>query len=142
MREFLSMRKEEKEKLIRKIKDTLSSYNKISFAYIFGSFTDSFSFRDIDIGIYLDNIKREDVFDFEFRVSEKLSEILGIDIEYIDVRVLNFAPYSFLNSIFKNGKLLFARNMGFLTDLIEETSLDAIANEYISKESLKELLEK
>ena len=142
MKEFLSMKKEDKEKLIRRIKDVLSSYKEISFAYIFGSFTDSSTFRDIDIGIYLYNIKREEVFDFEFRVSEKISEAIGVDIEYIDVRVLNFAPYPFLNSIFKDGKLLFARDMDFLTDLIEETSLDAIANEYISEESLRELMER
>ena len=142
MKEFLSMKDGEKEKLVRRIKDVLSSYKEISFAYIFGSFTDSSTFRDIDIGIYLYNIKREEVFDFEFRVSEKLSEAIGIDIEYIDVRVLNFAPYPFLNSIFKDGKLLFARDMDFLTDLIEETSLDAIANEYISEESLRELMER
>ena len=55
------MKNGEKKKLIRKIKDVLSSYKEISFAYIFGSFTDSFAFRDIDIGIYLYNIKREDV---------------------------------------------------------------------------------
>ncbi|HDJ99816.1 MAG TPA: nucleotidyltransferase domain-containing protein [Firmicutes bacterium] len=142
MKEFLSMKDGEKEKLVRRIKDVLSSYKEISFAYIFGSFTDSSTFRDIDIGIYLYNIKREEVFDFEFRVSEKISEAIGIDIEYIDVRVLNFAPYPFLNSIFKDGKLLFARDMDFLTDLIEETSLDAIANEYISEESLRELMER
>ncbi len=142
MKEFLSMKDGEKEKLVRRIKETLSSYKEISFAYIFGSFNDSSTFRDIDIGIYLYNIKREGVFDFEFRVSEKLSEAIGIDIEYIDVRVLNFAPYPFLNSIFKDGKLLFARDMDFLTDLIEETSLDAIANEYISEESLRELMER
>ena len=142
MKEFLSMKKEDKEKLIRRIKDVLSSYKEISFAYIFGSFNDSSTFRDIDIGIYLYNIKREEVFDFEFRVSEKISEAIGVDIEYIDVRVLNFAPYPFLNSIFKDGKLLFARDMDFLTDLIEETSLDAIANEYISEESLRELMER
>ena len=142
MKEFLSMKDGEKEKLVRRIKDVLSSYKEISFAYLFGSFTDSSTFRDIDIGIYLYNIKREEVFDFEFRVSEKISEAIGIDIEYIDVRVLNFAPYPFLNSIFKDGKLLFARDMDFLTDLIEETSLDAIANEYISEESLRELMER
>ena len=142
MKEFLSMKDGEKEKLVRRIKDVLSSYKEISFAYIFGSFTDSSTFRDIDIGIYLYNIKREEVFDFEFRVSEKISEAIGVDIEYIDVRVLNFAPYPFLNSIFKDGKLLFARDMDFLTDLIEETSLDAIANEYISEESLRELMER
>ncbi len=142
MKEFLSMKDGEKEKLVRRIKDVLSSYKEISFAYIFGSFNDSSTFRDIDIGIYLYNIKREEVFDFEFRVSEKISEAIGIDIEYIDVRVLNFAPYPFLNSIFKDGKLLFARDMDFLTDLIEETSLDAIANEYISEESLRELMER
>ena len=142
MKEFLSMKDGEKEKLVRRIKDVLSSYKEISFAYLFGSFTDSSTFRDIDIGIYLYNIKREEVFDFEFRVSEKISEAIGVDIEYIDVRVLNFAPYPFLNSIFKDGKLLFARDMDFLTDLIEETSLDAIANEYISEESLRELMER
>ncbi|MGB9682492.1 MAG: nucleotidyltransferase domain-containing protein [bacterium] len=74
---------------MKRLKILLLRESDIVFAYLFGSFLDGLSFRDIDIGIYLNNIKEEEV-----------------PIDIIDVKVLNFAPNSFLNSIFKYGRLI------------------------------------
>ncbi|MBC7195512.1 MAG: nucleotidyltransferase domain-containing protein [Caldisericia bacterium] len=130
-----------REDLIKDIKNILLEDQNINFAYIFGSFVENNVFRDIDIGIYLDTIDKKKVFDYEFEISYNLSSKLNIDIDLLDVRVLNYAPYSFLVSVFKNGILLFAKDYIFLTDLIEKVSLFALSNEYISKLSLMELLD-
>ncbi|MGB9842751.1 MAG: nucleotidyltransferase domain-containing protein [Caldisericia bacterium] len=141
MPKFNKLTKKEKDILKKDIKNFLLLDDNILFAYIYGSFVNEDNYRDIDIGIYLKNIEDNKVFDYEFKISYELSEKLNMNIEILDVRVLNFAPYSFLVNIFKNGILLFSRNYDFLTDLIEEVSLFAISNEYISKLSLMELLD-
>lgn len=41
----------------------------IIYAYIFGSFLDPISIRDIDIGIYLKEINMQDVFDYELKLA-------------------------------------------------------------------------
>jgi len=141
MNKFFNLNKKEKDKIIDEIKSILLIDDNIEFSYIFGSFIQDNFFRDIDIGIYLKNINENEVFDYEFKISNEISLKCKIDIELIDVRVLNFAPFPFLVNVFKDGILLFTKDEKFLTDLIEKTSLYAVSNEYISYQSLKELLD-
>jgi len=141
MNKFFNLNKKEKDKIIDKIKSILLIDDNIEFSYIFGSFIQDNFFRDIDIGIYLKNINENEVFDYEFKISNEVSLKCKIDIELIDVRVLNFAPFPFLVNVFKDGILLFTKDEKFLTDLIEKTSLYAVSNEHISYQSLKELLD-
>lgn len=141
MNKFFNLNKKEKDKIIDEIKSILLIDDNIEFSYIFGSFIQDNFFRDIDIGIYLKNINENEVFDYEFKISNEISLKCKIDIELIDVRVLNFAPFPFLVNVFKDGILLFTKDEKFLTDLIEKTSLYAVSNEHISYQSLKELLD-
>lgn len=140
MKEYFSLKQTEKEKVIEEIRQILFEKEVIVFAFIFGSFLDSQSFRDIDIGVYVDNITESQVFDFELRLAEEVSDKCRMPFDIFEVKVLNFAPSSFLNSVFSRGKLLFSKNHQLLTDMIENTSLEAIANEYIAHQSLKELM--
>lgn len=142
MKEFLLFSKEKREEIIRKIKEALIEDENIIFAYVFGSFVGIHSFRDIDIGIYLKNIKKEEIFDYEFNISIKLSKKVGLSFNLFDIKVLNYVKNSFLNSVFKEGIILFSRDYDLLTDLIEKSSLDSILNESISLQSLKELINK
>ena len=73
-------------------------------------------------------------------MAKKISEACGLPIDVIDAKILNFAPSHFLNNVFKNGVVLFSKNEKLLSDLIEETSLNTVANEYFSYQSLKELV--
>lgn len=139
-KEYLSMSQNDRQKIAEKIKKILFSEKEVVFAYVFGSFLDSPSFRDIDVGIYINNIAKENVFDKELEMAKKISEACGLSVDYIDVKILNFAPSHFLNNIFKNGTLIFYKNKKRLSDRIEETSLNAIANEYFAYQSLKELV--
>jgi hypothetical protein len=140
MKEYFNVKKHKKEDIIKKIINTLKKERGIIFAYLFGSFLDGLSFRDIDIGIYMEKSSPEKTFDYELGLDLKISKACNLPFDIIDVKVLNFAPQPFLNSIFKGGKLLFYRNEELLSDMIENSSLFALANEYISNQSLRELI--
>ena len=73
-------------------------------------------------------------------MAEKISKKCGLSIDTIDAKILNFAPFHFLNNVFKNGTVLFSRNEKLLSDMIEDTSLNVVANEYFAYQSLKELV--
>src|SRR3989338_919556 len=141
-KEYLTMNQKDRQEIMNKIKEVLYTDERIVFAYVFGSFLNSPSYKDIDAGIYLDNIARKDVFDGELEISKKISEACELPIDLIDIKILNFAPGHFLNNVFKNGAVLFSKNEKMLSKIIEETSLNAVANEYFAYQSLKELVPK
>ena len=142
MKEYLSIPFQERQEIIQQIKQAFLKERDVIFAFVFGSFLDAPSFRDIDIGIYMKDYKKSpgEVFDDELRFSIMAAETCGLSFSLIEVKILNFAPSNLLNNIFKSGQILFSRDENFLTDIIENTSLDAIANEHIAQQSLCELI--
>lgn len=142
MKEYLSIPLNKRQEIIDKIKFSLLEEESVIFTYIFGSFLSAPSFRDIDIGIYVEGSikKQKDIFDYELELSKKIARACELSFDIFEVKILNSAPSYFLNNIFKNGKLLFSKNDEILSSLIEDSSLDAIANEYIAYQSLKELI--
>jgi len=140
MKEYFSMEQNKRQGVAQRIKKILSQRKEVVFAFIFGSFLDSPSFKDIDIGIYVKKIKKNEVFDYELELAEQIAEKCDLPFDIFEVKVLNFAPHSFLNNVFSHGRLLFTKDQEFLSNLIENTSLDALANEYIAYQSLKELV--
>ena len=131
-----------RQKIIDKVKHSLLQEENVVFGYIFGSFLNAPTFRDIDIGVYIKNNfkNQKDVFNYELNLSKKIGNACGLSFDVFEVKILNSAPSLFLNSIFKNGRLLFSKNNKVLSNLIENSSLDAIANEHIAYQSLKELI--
>lgn len=129
-----------RQEITEKIKKFLSKEEEIVFAFLFGSFLDSPSFKDVDIGVYVDEIRKDEILNYELELSKNLAKECGLSFDTIEVKVLNFAPNSFLNNIFSRGQLLFSKNKELLSDLIENSSLEALANEYIAYQSLKELV--
>jgi len=113
---------DEKQKIISAIKGLLESRAEIVFAYIFGSFTDEDAgfFRDIDIGIYIEDRS------FSKRHSLDYSINLSLDIERalkdypVDVVVLNDAqlPLAFRVT---QGILLFNKNETLWADFVTKT---------------------
>ncbi|MBU1102496.1 nucleotidyltransferase domain-containing protein [Patescibacteria group bacterium] len=140
MKEYLSIKLDEREEIIEKIKGVFSERENVVFAFVFGSFLNAPAFRDIDIGVYADKIKKDEVFDYELKLSELLAGHSDLPFDVFEVKVLNFAPNSFVNNVTKNGRLLFSKDESLLSDIIEKSSLEAIANEYIAYQSLKELI--
>ena len=140
MKDYLSIPLNKRDEIIAKIKHVLLEEKGIVFAFVFGSFLDAPSFRDIDIGIYANDIKRDYVFDYELDLSKKIADKCDLPFDIFEPKVLNFAPSAFLNNIFKNGKLLFSKNKQLLSKTIENTSLEVIANERIAYQSLRDLV--
>ncbi len=126
--------------IIEQIKKTLLKDEGVVFAFIFGSFLDTPSFRDIDIGIYVKDKKKEKFFDKEVELDKKIADACNLPFDIFEIKILNFAPNIFLNNIFSRGELLFGRDDKLLSGLIESSSLEAVANEYVAYQSLKELI--
>ena len=138
-KEFYTLSKKERRKIIKKIKRQLSQRKEIIFAFLYGSFLEDPCFRDIDIGIYLDEkkIKRANFFKYQLQLASEIK----IPSQYLlDIRILNEAPNSFLASVFSRGYLLFSRDDNFLTNLIEKVSAEEISSEAFLKEVFHELV--
>ncbi|MBI4837095.1 MAG: nucleotidyltransferase domain-containing protein [Candidatus Portnoybacteria bacterium] len=140
MKEYLSFAPDKKLEIIEQIKKTLLKDEGVVFAFIFGSFLDTPSFRDIDIGIYVKDKKKEKFFDKEVELDKKIADACNLPFDIFEIKILNFAPNIFLNNIFSRGELLFGRDDKLLSGLIESSSLEAVANEYVAYQSLKELI--
>jgi predicted nucleotidyltransferase len=89
------------------IKTVLSTLEEVRFAFLFGSFSDdageaSIPFHDIDLGIYLRGFAEKPSVHYALNLTAQLSSLLEVPI---DVRVMNFAPLSFLFHVVR-GRLL------------------------------------
>jgi uncharacterized protein len=140
MTEYLSIKTEERIKITDKIKQILSKKRGLVFAYLFGSFIDAPSFRDIDIGLFFKKVKRGDVSRLELKLSQDIAKACNLPFDIIEIHILNFAPSSFLSNIFRNGNVIMTKDAEALSGMIENASLDAIANEDTCKQSIKELI--
>ena len=100
--------KKKKSALIRKISKVLDSGKEILFAYIYGSFLDEGYFRDIDIAVYVGDIKRKTYFDYEESLAKDLKKRLSIKMP-VDVRLINRSPIPFRYHVLK-GMLIINHN--------------------------------
>ena len=106
---------EQQRGLITELKTYFSKRVDVAFAYIYGSFSEGNSFRDIDIAVYLLEFNEESV--PESDLSFTLSKSTGYPIE---VMILNRAPVSFQLSVLKKGVLLVSKSEDLRTDFIDD----------------------
>ncbi len=99
MRKKIKMNENQKLNIIDKISEFIKNDSDILFAYIFGSFTESDEFFDIDIGIYT---KDAAGIKMEFKLENEIEKMVKIPI---DVRIINNAPISFVYNVL-NDKIL------------------------------------
>jgi len=116
-----------KERILSLIRDVLARDGKVIFAYVYGSFVKEKSFRDIDIGIYVKN-PEENIFVVTAALKTELShhakeERVNLTADQFDVKVINDAPFTFLNRVFKEGILLIDHDPDLRTDLVEQVSM-------------------
>lgn len=116
-----------RERILSLIKGALARDGRTIFAYAYGSFVKEEAFRDIDIGIYIKNLE-ENIFVITSDLRTELSrhareEGVNLTADQFDVKVINDAPFTFLNRIFKEGKLLIDLDPDLRTDLIEHVSV-------------------
>lgn len=122
--------------------DSLADYLKndvdICFAYLYGSFKDyddAVGFRDIDIALYITGGK--DVMDYTLEKSVEMSHRYNLPIECVP---FNIAPLFFKYRIFREGMLLFCKDEDLMTDMMEQTAMDALDFMPIREEAMRELV--
>lgn len=104
--------------IIKQLEEKLCRKPEVLFAFIYGSFLEG-SFRDIDIGIFLDEsrVPLTDQLEYSLDMLDELSLLMDYPL---DVRVINGAPVAFRYNV-TCGRLLFARDEELLTHVVERT---------------------
>ena len=113
------MSAEQREQLIRQLRDRVQNRPEIFFALVHGSILAGGPFRDVDLALYLDPgaIRREAFRDYELDQGVRWSEDLCLPV---DVRLLNDAPVSFGYHALK-GAVVFVREEAFLDEFRART---------------------
>lgn len=107
--------------------EALRSEERIFFAYAYGSFLKEETFKDIDLGIYMQN-PEENPYKISSDLKTRLSQLsrkqgLDLTVDHFDIQLINQAPFTFLRRIFKEGTLLLDRDPDLRTDIVEQVSL-------------------
>ncbi len=95
----------------------LATERGVTFAYLYGSFVESESFHDVDVGVYLADVQPDQMTAAALELGQRLSERVHLPV---DVRVLNGAPDSFLYHVLQ-GRLLLSGDDTVLADILERT---------------------
>jgi hypothetical protein len=108
-----TLSRSEKEKVIQIISSHLfQQYDEILAVYIFGSFISERHFSDIDIGI-ITAMDLNKPLDFELKLENRLEKLIKYPV---DVRILNRAPISFSQNVFRTGRVIIDKNPNMRAD--------------------------
>jgi uncharacterized protein len=104
-----------KKEILEIIKGYFLNMEGVVFAYLYGSFSNSDTFRDIDVAIFTGKSTEEMV--IESDLAYELTEKTGYPV---DVKVINKAPIALQMSVLRDGKLILSRDDCIRTDFIED----------------------
>ena len=109
----------ERLKIENQISKRLLERDEITFAYLYGSFILNVPFHDIDVAVFIDQMKAEidDTLEYELQLSIDLELQIKIPI---DIKIMNNAPLPLKYNIIK-GKILFYRDKEQLYTFKEKT---------------------
>lgn len=85
------------------IAELLKDREEVIFAYTYGSFPEGAPFHDIDLGVFTSGISEKDAINYMLDLAQRLSEEVRMPL---DVRVLNFAPVTFLYHVIQGDLVL------------------------------------
>jgi len=110
---------EQRDRLIRQLKDLLQGRPEILLAILHGSFLAGGPFRDVDLALYMNPglMGNETFRDYEMERGVRWSADLGLPV---DVRLLNDAPVAFRYHAL-NGAVLLVREAEFLDEFRART---------------------
>jgi uncharacterized protein len=111
------LNEDQKEQMPRKLSALLREREKIAFAYLFGSFIEGRPIHDVDIGVYLSDVRGVSSLQYSLDLSNFLSTALHMPVE---VTVLNGAPSAFLFHVIK-GRLILERDEALRVRVVENT---------------------
>ena len=106
----------EKQRITSRLAELAESQEEVLFAYLYGSFLDDMPFHDIDIGVYVSGIGEDEAGFFAVGFASRLNKAIGLEI---DVRVLNFAPVSFVYHVI-SGQAFFERSPETRSRIVED----------------------
>src|SRR3972149_3589228 len=127
----------DKQNLINKISRIFCTKKDIVFAYIFGSFISKDEFKDIDIGVYIDNIETATILNYEMKLELESEDIIGIPV---DIRIINNAPISFVYNILKDKIVMIDNNIDLRSDFEGLVYKKYFDFQYFRKEYLREIV--
>jgi predicted nucleotidyltransferase len=103
--------------LIETLRPQLEKEHGLAFTYLYGSALEQQTVHDIDIGLYYESTDSLPTSDQMLTLAHQLSSALYIPV---DVRVLNYAPLSFLFHAL-HGQLLTCQHPDLLATILEQT---------------------
>ena len=95
----------QRQDLTRMITSALREETRVLFAFLYGSFLDGASFRDIDLGVFIQHTPAIDFWEYECMLSQKIEETLNHRFP-VETKIINYAPFSFTYHVIR-GRLLF-----------------------------------
>lgn len=104
---YFQMSLAEKQQAVETIKNALMPKEEIKFAFVYGSFNDesgesNLPFHDIDVGVYVTDMDEKESVYYGLELSEELTSLVKASV---DVRVMNYAPVTFLFHVIR-GQLI------------------------------------
>jgi len=119
--------------------ELLSAKEEVRFAFLFGSFIDdteetSLPFHDVDVGVFLSGLDKKESLYYALELSDELSLLVNVPV---DVRVLNFAPVTFLFHVVR-GKLIIDKDWEDRSDFMEHVVRHYLDMEPLFHRSVKE----
>ena len=127
--------KSKRKKVLDMIISTLTKKKEIIMAYVHGSFLDD-DFRDVDLALYLGNIRnKKEVLEYELTLERELEDLIGLPF---DVRIINNAPVTFRFNVIKNGVLLLEKDVDIRSEFEFRTITEYHDFNYIREMYLRE----
>lgn len=119
----------------RALRGVLESQPDVRFAYLHGSFAGGGPFRDVDVGVYLDDVDAIGLHAMALgaEAEDALSRELEAAKPPVDVRALYEAPLRFCYQVLRGGRLLTSRDEAFRIDWVAR-----VVGRYLDLKPLRE----
>ena len=129
-----------KKEVMNKIGKTISGFDDVRTAYVFGSFIHHDDFNDIDVALLISKeLNPYTSFKFEMMVARELERQIKPRFEF-DVKILNHSPIEFQYEVLKKGKAVFLRDRTENVEYESKTISDYLdfqtTAEYLNKKFL------
>jgi len=120
-----------------KLSRLLMQEPSVVFAYLFGSFLESSSFRDLDLALFVDPTVIPNLVSFEQNLGTKLELSIRLPVDLV---LLNEAPLSLKFHITK-GHLLFSQDENVRLQFLERTWIQYWDFQHIRRQMMWQILD-
>ncbi len=136
---FYSLTIDERKNIIEKLRIFFSKREEIILAIIYGGFTSSKIFRDIDIAVFTGyKVSYDKVNEYIDELENEVRIKCKIPIT-LDIKVLDYAPPSFKINVLSEGKIIIER-VPYLALLLRWSALQEINNILLKRKKIHELI--